>query len=409
MELSQFFTQLPQYDEIVNDLAPKHRQLVTGLSGSAKTMMIAALFNSTKKNFLIVTDTLSRCDDIVEDLQNVVSEDDVLEFPVEEVLAAEVATSSPEYKATRVQALSKLLSDEPKIIVTSVSGTKRILPEPGDFSDANLTISIDDEVNLDELRNKLFQMGYTPEKMVAAPGEFSLRGSIIDIYPLNSEYPVRIDLFDTDVDSLRYFDVSNQRSLENIETISVLPATDMVLNEAQRQQAVANLTQLRDKRLAKLDNDELKQRLSDAVSTMIDDANEGIIDPDWIMYAKAMYENETTIFDYLDDDGVVLFDDYSRILENSQQLVEEEQSWANDKFDHGEIASTDLFSVDFREHFHKINQAEILMSLFQKGIGNLKLTQLNDIKVRPMQKFFGQMPLLKTEIDRWHKQDDTVV
>ena len=139
MELSQFFTQLPQYDEIVNDLAPKHRQLVTGLSGSAKTMMIAALFKSTKKNFLIVTDTLSRCDDIVEDLQNVVSEDDVLEFPVEEVLAAEVATSSPEYKATRVQALSKLLSDEPKIIVTSVSGTKRILPEPGDFSDANLT------------------------------------------------------------------------------------------------------------------------------------------------------------------------------------------------------------------------------------------------------------------------------
>nr|WP_225428491.1 transcription-repair coupling factor [Apilactobacillus kunkeei] len=409
MELSQFFTQLPQYDEIVNDLAPKHRQLVTGLSGSAKTMMIAALFKSTKKNFLIVTDTLSRCDDIVEDLQNVVSEDDVLEFPVEEVLAAEVATSSPEYKATRVQALSKLLSDEPKIIVTSVSGTKRILPEPGDFSDANLTISIDDEVNLDELRNKLFQMGYTPEKMVAAPGEFSLRGSIIDIYPLNSEYPVRIDLFDTDVDSLRYFDVSNQRSLENIETISVLPATDMVLNETQRQQAVANLTQLRDKRSVKLDNDELKQRLSDAIQTMIDDANEGIIDPDWIMYAKSMYENETTIFDYLDDDGVVLFDDYSRILENSQQLVEEEQSWANDKFDHGEIASTDLFSVDFREHFHKINQAEILMSLFQKGIGNLKLTQLNDIKVRPMQKFFGQMPLLKTEIDRWHKQDDTVV
>ncbi|MCT6822847.1 MAG: transcription-repair coupling factor [Apilactobacillus sp.] len=409
MELSQFFTQLPQFETVVEDLQPKHRQLVTGLSGSAKTMMIAALFNATKKNILIVTDTLSRCDDIVEDLQNVIDEDDVIEFPVEEVLAAEVATSSPEYKATRVQALADLLGDKPKIVVTSVSGTKRILPSADDFLAANLTIKVEDDIDLDQVRNQLYQMGYVPEKMVAAPGEFSLRGSIIDIYPLNSDYPVRIDLFDTEVDSLRYFDVSNQRSVENIESISILPATDMVLTSDQKNEAIEKLSALLAKRQPQLLDEEQQLRLSNTVEELLSDARQGVITPDWLMYAKLIYDNETTIFDYLDEDGVVLFDDYSRILENNQQLVEEEQAWADDKFEHGEIVANDLYTVDFREHFHKIKQAEILLSLFQKGLGNLKLTQLNDIKVRPMQKFFGQMPLLKTEIDRWHRQDDTVV
>ncbi|GAA6113519.1 transcription-repair coupling factor [Apilactobacillus apinorum] len=409
MELSQFFTQLPQFETVVEDLQPKHRQLVTGLSGSAKTMMIAALFNATKKNILIVTDTLSRCDDIVEDLQNVIDEDDVIEFPVEEVLAAEVATSSPEYKATRVQALADLLGDKPKIVVTSVSGTKRILPSADDFLAANLTIKVEDDIDLDQVRNQLYQMGYVPEKMVAAPGEFSFRGSIIDIYPLNSDYPVRIDLFDTEVDSLRYFDVSNQRSVENIESISILPATDMVLTSDQKNEAIEKLSALLAKRQPQLLDEEQQLRLSNTVGELLSDARQGVITPDWLMYAKLIYDNETTIFDYLDEDGVVLFDDYSRILENNQQLVEEEQAWADDKFEHGEIVANDLYTVDFREHFHKIKQAEILLSLFQKGLGNLKLTQLNDIKVRPMQKFFGQMPLLKTEIDRWHRQDDTVV
>ncbi|GAA6114455.1 transcription-repair coupling factor [Apilactobacillus apinorum] len=409
MELSQFFTQLPQFETVVEDLQPKHRQLVTGLSGSAKTMMIAALFNETKKNILIVTDTLSRCDDIVEDLQNVIAEDDVIEFPVEEVLAAEVATSSPEYKATRVQALAALLGDEPKIVVTSVSGTKRILPSVDDFKAANLTIKVEDDIDLDQVRNQLYQMGYVPEKMVAAPGEFSFRGSIIDIYPLNSDYPVRIDLFDTEVDSLRYFDVSNQRSVENIESISILPATDMVLTANQKDEAINKLSDLLAKRQPQLSDEEQQLRLSNTVEGLLSDARQGFITPDWLMYAKLIYDNETTIFDYLDQEGVVLFDDYGRILENNQQLVEEEQAWADDKFEHGEIVANDLYTVDFREHFHQIKQAEVLLSLFQKGLGNLKLTQLNDIKVRPMQKFFGQMPLLKTEIDRWHRQDDTVV
>nr|WP_277949248.1 transcription-repair coupling factor [Apilactobacillus bombintestini] len=409
MELSQFFTRLPQYETIIDDLKPKHRQLITGLSGSAKTMMISAMLQSTNKKMLIVTDTLSRCDDIVEDLQNVLPEDSVYEFPVEEVLAAEIATSSPEYKAARVQALDALLSDKPQIIVTSVSGTRRYLPNPDDFKQAQLSVKVGEDVKLTTLRSKLFQMGYAPQKMVAAPGEFSIRGSIIDVYPLNSEYPVRIDLFDTEVDSLRYFDASNQRSVENVEEVTILPATDLVSSQDQKDNAVKQITDLMQARLGELEDENLQKRLADTIQPMLDDAKEGVLSEDWILYAKYLFGTTNTIFDYLPTDGVVFFDDYSRIIENNKQLMNEEQSWADDKYAHAELIDASVGSLDFRKLFHNIQAAEVLMSLFQKGIGNLKLTQLQDIKVRPMQKFFGQMPLLKTEIDRWQKQDDTVV
>ena len=73
-------------------------------------------------------------------------------------------------------------------------------------------------------------MGYQRQKLVDRPGDFAIRGSIIDIYSLNHELPVRIDLFDTEIDSIRFFEIGNQRSLEIVDEISVMPATDMNQN-----------------------------------------------------------------------------------------------------------------------------------------------------------------------------------
>jgi transcription-repair coupling factor (superfamily II helicase) len=401
--------QLPQYTKIIADLQPEHRQLITGLSGSAKTNLIAALSQSTKKKILIVTDTLAKCDEMVEDLQNILPPSMVTEFPVEEVLAAEVATSSPEYKAARVQSLASLLDDSPQVVVTSVSGTRRYLPTPETFSKSHLQVSLGDELNLTQLQILLYQMGYLPVKMVSAPGEYAIRGSIVDVYPLNMSNPVRIDLFDTEVDSLRSFDIANQRSIQNLDNIMVLPATDLVTTKEQRASAIETLNDLLHQRLKNLNTETARKHLIDIVQPMLDEAQNGIISNDWLVYAHYLFQQTTTIFDYLPRDGVVLIDDYQHLLENNQRLIEEEQEWISDKYKRNELLGINLNKLDFRQLFAQIKQSEILLSLFQKGIGHLKFTQLNEIKIKPMQKFFGQMPLLKTEIDRWHKQDDTIV
>lgn len=128
LRLDQLFTKMPQYAELVSGLKPQSRQLVTGIGGSARTVLINNLINSTKRPMIIVVDTLFHADQLVNDLANIIDDNHLFEFPVEEMGAAELATSSPEYKAQRVLALNQLASGNPAVIVTSVSGIRRLVP-----------------------------------------------------------------------------------------------------------------------------------------------------------------------------------------------------------------------------------------------------------------------------------------
>ncbi|MCT3569652.1 transcription-repair coupling factor, partial [Levilactobacillus brevis] len=193
MNLEAFMTQTAQYATIRQTLGIGQRQLVTGLNGSAETLFIASLLHEQQRSLVYVTDTLYHASQLVDDLANLLDDDELFDFPVEELLAAEVATSSPEYRSARIDALRALQSDRPVVVVTSLSGLRRFLPTPANFAAARFTVSVGDEFDLEALQQKLFAMGYAHQKLVAAPGDFAVRGSIIDIYPLAADYPVRID------------------------------------------------------------------------------------------------------------------------------------------------------------------------------------------------------------------------
>ncbi len=164
MKLGQFFTELADYKKIKSELKPEQRQLVTGLSGSAKTMFLANLMQDTKKQMVVVTDTLAHANGLSEDLRNLLPENEVFEFPVEELLAAEIATSSPQFKLQRVEALMALQSNRPAIIVTSISGTRRYLPAAEDFKNACLHLKVGSDYDITKLRGELFDLGYIPQK-----------------------------------------------------------------------------------------------------------------------------------------------------------------------------------------------------------------------------------------------------
>lgn len=92
-------------------------------------------------------------------------------------------------------------------------------------------MEIGKEVNPAELEKKLFEMGYIRSNMVNAPGDFAIRGSIVDIFPLDADNPYRIDFFDIEIDSMRTFDIANQRSIENVDQVTIIPATDFIASK----------------------------------------------------------------------------------------------------------------------------------------------------------------------------------
>lgn len=408
MQFDQLLTKMPQFTQIASNLKVDSRQLITGISGSARTLLIDNLLKTTTRPVVMVVDTLFHADQLVSDFSNLLEDDQIFEFPVEEMGAAELATSSPEYKAQRVLALNKLISGEPAVIVTSVSGLKRLLPSPDQFSDAELTIDMDSEYDLEKLKLKLHQMGYTFQKLVAAPGDFSIRGSILDVFPLNNQDPVRIDFFDTEVDSMRLFDVSNQRSIKTIDTIQILPATDLLITDQQRQRVAGELKDQLASEKAKLD-DESAKKINNAIEPQIMDLENGLNDPKWLLFANLFYDQSNSLLDYLSDDGVVVFDDYSRITDSQRQLESDDDVWLTDKIKNHELFPSTNYTNDFKKIFKVNKKATLILSLFQKGLGRMRLDAIVDITVRPMQQFFSQMPMLRTEIGRWQKQKQSVI
>src|SRR5690606_19159265 len=104
------------------------------------------------------------------------------------------------------------------------AGLRKLLPTPSDWKNAALSAELGDEIDPAEWAASLVAMGFSRQPMVTSPGEFALRGGILDIYPLDREEPVRIELFDTEIDSIRTFSADDQRSTGRLDTVRILPA-----------------------------------------------------------------------------------------------------------------------------------------------------------------------------------------
>lgn len=407
MQLTEFIEKMPEYQQLATQLAPKTRQLVTGITGSARALLIQTLLHAQGKPMIFVTDTMYHADQLVAELSSSLTDDELFEFPVEELLAAEIATSSPDFLAQRILAMSALRADKPVVVVTSVAGLRRQLPLPQSFDTARFTLKTGDDIDSEEVIAHLQRMGYHRQKLVDAPGDFAVRGSIIDIYPLDTEYPVRVDLFDTEIDSLRYFDASTQRSVENIDEVTILAVTDLLLNPEQRNAAAKRLTDALQTQMKQLDDDGAEQ-LSNFVTPLVDDLKKGGVSAELRLFGDYLF-GDVSLLDYLADDGLVLLDDYPRVREANKQLELDEANWAVDKLKDHQIFTDQQFGLPFANVLKKDQHAEIFFALFQKGMGNMRFSQLIEIQTRSMQQFFGQMPLLKQEIERWQSLNQTVV
>lgn len=411
MNLSEIFLENTELKKWLEKLADnKRRNLITGLVGSAKTLFLQSYFNEVKKPLLVVTSDLYRMQELADDLANVVSSEDIYTFPVEEILAAEIATSSPDFKAQRVQALNALTSGQAKIVLTSASGLRRFLP-PVDFWRANqLELSIGTQVDLANLGQKLVTMGYVRQKLVERPGDFSIRGEIVDIYPLNLDNPVRIDLFDTEVDSLRSFDLASQRSIENITTVKIIPASDFLVAKEDLVAAGERVNKVWQQKQAKINDTKQKKRLEQTITELSAAWQSGQIEAKHLPWVEYLYPIQTSLLDYLSAEGVLLVDDYSRILDKQQKLLNDDQNWQVDRLAAGDLIAGLDFSLDLGQLI-KDNQrlTTIFLAPFSKGMGGLRFSNKLDLKSRAVQQFFGQMPLLKNESKRWAKQGQTVV
>jgi len=409
VRITELFSKKTEIQKLFSLLNQDKNQLVTGLAGSGRTLLAVSTLEELDQPVVVVTQNSYHANQLANDLINFLPEDQLYTFSTNDVLHAELSVASPEAQAERIQAMEFLISGKPGVVIVPLAGVRKILPAKQDFIDAHIHIDMGTDVDPAQLTQNLVEMGYVREQKVGRPGEFSIRGGIIDIYPLTEANPVRIELFDTEVDSMRFFDADSQRSIENIEKVTIIPAKDYLLTEENQEQALNRFNKDFSQTIKKIEDEEEIQTLSQNMSAVREALKNGEASDALIKFTSYLYPEKTSIIDYFPDNAVVLLDEYPRIIENNAQLNEEEAEWATGQLENRNILSGQEFTIDGREKINDFKGDKIYLSLFQKGMGSLKLNEIHNIHYRAMQQFFGQMPMVKTEMERYEKQGYTVV
>ncbi|MFC6175533.1 transcription-repair coupling factor [Companilactobacillus huachuanensis] len=408
MDLINFITNKLDLGEFINQVKPDTKNLLTGLTGSTISLFALETLKQKGKKILIVENTNFHANKIYDDL-NLLNSDAVHIFPVEESISTELATSSPDELSQRLDSLSFLASDEAGILVTSIAGMEYELSAKELFKAAQLDIKVNEEYDLENLNQTFVQMGYVKDKLVAKPGDFAIRGDIVDIYPLNVDNPVRIDFFGNQVEKIKFFDTETQRSMEELTEIKVLPAKDRIVTDEQVATGLKKLQKSYQRQLDSTKDKDIKENLEVNFGQTIEELSEGMRPENIGRIADYILEHPSSLLDYLGRDDIILFDEYNRLIEQSNDSAAENQSWLASQLEFGKALPEQKIRQSVTDLIKEDEHAQIYISAFQQGMGHIRLNQLHNVSIRSMQQFFSQMPLLKSEVERWQKQDYTVI
>ncbi len=209
------------------DILPKGREKnIIGMTQEMKAIYLAAYLQETDKSILLVTDTLYESNRFYQMILKYTN--DVLLFPMDDFLTSEAVAASPELKNTRLETLNSLLLLDKKIVITNLMGYLRFLPEKSIYEKSIITLSIHKEFNINLLVERLISLGYEKNMLVEKTGDFAARGFVIDIFPIDNEYPIRIEFFGDEIDDIRFFDIETQRAINSINQICIFPNTEFI-------------------------------------------------------------------------------------------------------------------------------------------------------------------------------------
>lgn len=382
------------------NLTDKKRQLILGLSTSTKALAIASSLEKEDR-IVLLTSTYGEAEGLVSDLISILGEELVYPFLVYDAPMVEFLMSSQEKIISRVEAL-RFLTDSSKkgILVCNIAASRLILPSPNAFKDSIVKISVGEEYDQHAFIHQLKENGYRKVTQVQTQGEFSLRGDILDIFEISQLEPCRIEFFGDEIDGIRSFEVETQLSKENKTELTIFPASDMLLREKDYQRGQSAL----EKQISKTLSPILKSYLEEILSSFHQKQSHA----DSRKFLSLCYDKTWTVFDYIEKDTPIFFDDYQKLMNQYEVFERELAQYFTEELQNSKAFSDMQYFSDIEQIYKKQSPVTFFSNL-QKGLGNLKFDKIYQFNQYPMQEFFNQFSFLKEEIERYKKMDYTII
>ncbi|MDV8179101.1 transcription-repair coupling factor [Streptococcus pneumoniae] len=398
--LLDLFSENDQIKKWHQNLTDKKRQLILGLSTSTKALAIASSLEKEDR-IVLLTSTYGEAEGLVSDLISILGEELVYPFLVDDAPMVEFLMSSQEKIISRVEAL-RFLTDSSKkgILVCNIVASRLILPSPNAFKDSIVKISVGEEYDQHAFIHQLKENGYRKVTQVQTQGEFSLRGDILDIFEISQLEPCRIEFFGDEIDGIRSFEVETQLSKENKTELTIFPASDMLLREKDYQRGQSAL----EKQISKTLSPILKSYLEEILSSFHQKQSHA----DSRKFLSLCYDKTWTVFDYIEKDTPIFFDDYQKLMNQYEVFERDLAQYFTEELQNSKAFSDMQYFSDI-EQIHKKQSPVTFFSNLQKGLGNLKFDKIYQFNQYPMQEFFNQFSFLKEEIERYKKMDYTII
>ena len=320
-------------DEFINVKVEKNMGMV-GLTDEFFCAYVNKLFLEQDKSILIVVNSLFEANKLYSSL-SIYNENACL-FPMDDFLTSEALAISPDLCVSRLETINKIIRRKKVIVITNLMGYLRFLPAKETYRNFILDIKVGDTYAPEKLVKKLLASGYTRDTIVNKTGEIGVRGFIIDLFPVDEDNPVRIEFFDDEVESIRYFDPDSQKSLKNINSIQIKPYFEFLTDEDVGEEEFG------------------KQKF------------------------LQKYEKVTNILGYLDE-AITFFKDYEQLESSYLNIMEEVSTYKMEK------------DVNFKlDYMFDLKSIDVKFPVYYMGINNLaskKSTNLIDFGVKTINNF----------------------
>ena len=379
-----------EYIDLINKTkSSKGTVLINGLLPVQKPHIAYSMFKELDRQIVLIMNSDLEAKKAYEDLSFYI--DGKVEYlGYQDILFYHLDAKDRNEEAKKLKVLLKIANNQKLILVTSIEAILRKYMPKDVLLKNILTYKVGDVVDINKLSETLIKLGYERVSKIEGFGQFSIRGGIVDVFSLEYSDPIRMEMFDDEIDSIRTFDVFSQKSIEKLKSFSITPSREFIYPED-----IKNVVTKIKKDTGKLTNEDVFQSIDNIESKTYFEGVENYID--------YMYDQENkSLFSYLNEDAIVMFNDISRAKERSENYLNEFKENYKLNLERGLAIKNQgslIYAYTDLEYLVESKQI-ILNSLLPKPINEFKIKSVINFEAREVATFNAKTNELAEELNR---------
>ena len=398
----------PKFSEYISKIKEKISPImIAGLSSVGKTQLIEATKKYTNQNICILTYNELQARKIIKDLQYFTN--NVVYFPKREVASYDYIAESKDLPYERIDTLNKIYAQSKKkaskeklIVVTTIEALMQKMISREEIYNTVLEFKVGKNFDQESLKKALVNLGYERSEIVDGKGQFAIRGGILDIGTTKTQ-GIRIEFWGDEVDSVRSFSITSQRTIKMLEEVTVYPSHELIVTQ--------NIEEICDK----IEKNVLSKVLDEENQKNIREDIELIKSGDYISkidkYFNIFYKNQNTFINYLDGQYLLLIDDIDKVNARQENIIRDNNNLIENLLEKGRMVPDSIKNID-QIKIEDINRQKVYLyeTDLLKETSNIKSSNnVFNFKYRDVHFFKSELNLLTTEIKKAQEEKKKII